>query len=586
MQKRKIAIIGVGPRGGYALERLIIALANENLLSRIHISLFEQTGDFGNGQVYGLHQNPSNWINITERVLDLKERELIETGEVRIVPFPSYKKWASRDFSSISKETPDTYPPRSQIGAFLSERFQSLIKPLIQEGMVSLYSEHVKEINWLDNNKLEVKTDQNFHREFDEILLTIGHQPTALSEQITAWEKLASDEHNLRLFKSPYPISNILSDQTLKESSKIGIRGFGLSMIDVSRAIAERFGEFLPLDETTKLCEYKTNLRIKNLLIPFSLDGLPPVPKPLNAKIDSWFQPSEKQLTTFEEQIGDRQIQKSAQNPQFLIEAFIPIASVIFMELPFTTRTNTINRGEVENTIERWLSDQNYEHPLILSHKLSAEKSMQRFVGMAVGEQPISLDFCIGQVWRHCQPSIYKALSFNACPNKVFAAIIELDESTKRYSYGPPVESIQQLLALSKLGILNLDFVNNPDTNPSHKGWHFTRGVKSISVNWMIDSVLDPPEIKRVQSSLVKQLLSNDLMQAIHDDLGIATDEKGYLVSGDIDRKIPIALLGRLAKGTIIGVDAILECFGARPQAWARQAAKNHKDWFDQKMNL
>lgn len=580
---RKIAIIGVGPRGGYAFERLILELTRKNNLTNIHISLFEQTGDFGNGQVYDLHQDATNWLNITERVLDLNGRESIETDLLTIKSFPSYKEWASKDYSKISKERPDTYPPRSKMGNFLSERLQSLLKPLVQSGITSLYQESVQEVKWLKNNKLVIHTDKVTHEGFDEILLTIGHQPTILSKQIKKWENFVSSEKNIHLFKSPYPISSFLQNKNLNELSTIGIRGFGLAMIDVARAIANKFGEFVTINDMSKICEFKAKQPIKNLLIPFSLDGLPPVPKPLNAGIDNWFAPSKKSLAAFKKQIGDKKVQKAAQSPQFLIDAFVTIASTIYNNLPNAIKT--FRTKEIENVIDLWLKNQTYEHQLLYSTKQSAEASMRDYVAMATGEKSFSLDFCVGQVWRHCQPSLYKTLSFNECSDKVFAEIIALDESTKRYSYGPPVESIQQLLALSKIGILNLDFVKNPDIKLTHDGWNFNKEKKSINANLMIDSVLDSPKIKAVQSTLVQHLLSDNIMQAVHNDLGIETDENGYLISDDIHKKIPIALLGRLAKGTIIGVDAILECFGERPEQWALQAAKHHENFLKKNSN-
>jgi hypothetical protein len=41
--------------------------------------------------------------------------------------------------------------------------------------------------------------------------------------------------------------------------------------------------------------------------------------------------------------------------------------------------------------------------------------------------------------------------------------LIALNQNTKRYSYGPPVESILQLIAMQEAGILLLDFVNDPE---------------------------------------------------------------------------------------------------------------------------
>ena len=70
-------------------------------------------------------------------------------------------------------------------------------------------------------------------------------------------------------------------------------------------------------------------------------------------------------------------------------------------------------------------------------------------------------------------------------------------------------------------------------------------------------------------------------IQVVQDDLGVATDENAYLISKNKNNTIPIALLGRLAKGTVIGVDAILECFGPRPRQWAKKSAANHTRWLN-----
>jgi len=578
---RKVGIIGIGPRGGYASERLILELTKQKSLSNIHLSLFESTGNFGNGQVYNLQQNSSNWINITERILELNRREAIETSTLRISSFPSYHEWIEKDFNTLPIDKIDTYPPRAYIGKYLSQRFQSLAQPLIDSNIVSLYNERVKEVIWLNNNKIQITTISNTYVEFDEILLTIGHQFTELSQQIKNWSEFVDGKTNINLFKAPYPVADYLYHENLSNKSVIGIRGFGLAMIDVVRAIAEKFGRFVIEDKQTQSCSFRMEEETINMLIPFSLDGLPPAPKPLNARVDKWFEPPEEAILNFEQQIRDKQIQEKAKNPHFLIAAFAPIATAIYSKLPNAINPLNTSKSAIEDLIIRWLEDQSYEHPVFTPSQQPARKSMEEFVEMAIGQGAISLNYCIGQVWRHCQPSIYKELSFNNCSDSVFAKIIALDESTKRYSYGPPVESIQQLLALIEAGVLNLDFVNDPILELTKEGWRFHLDSKSIIATIMIDSVLDAPQIKSVTSSIVKNMLVNDLIKVVHNNLGVETDECGYLISQNKNKKIPIALLGRLAKGTIIGVDAILECFGSRPRQWAKQAAKNHIDWLN-----
>lgn len=198
----------------------------------------------------------------------------------------------------------------------------------------------------------------------------------------------------------------------------------------------------------------------------------------------------------------------------------------------------------------------------MLPKDLSVLETLQAYVGMAVGKRAISLDYCIGQVWRHCQPSIYEELSYNVCSNNVAKEIVALDESTKRYSFGPPVESIQQLIALIKAGILNVDLVHNPDIKVTKKGWNLKKDELEHTIPIMVDSVLPSAKVDQVSSSLVKNLLTQNLIQPLDEELGIATTDKGYILSEN-DQELPMALLGRLAKGTVVGVDAILECLGS-----------------------
>ncbi|WP_341224850.1 FAD/NAD(P)-binding protein [uncultured Arcticibacterium sp.] len=574
MQTKVLGIIGMGPRGLYALESFIKAL---HTLVNVQILLFEETGNFGNGQVYDLNQAKSNWMNVSERVLTLEMRKAIKLDTIKIPSFPSFHDWLNEDYQKTSSEKPDYYPPRTKIGQYLSERFKSISMPLLEQRKISLLTEQAEDIEVKDNGQICIRTNKNCYNNVNEVLLTIGHQPTKLDKQMQEWEHFTSFNPTLKLFKTPYPIYDYLNHSQLNSKSKIGIRGFGLAMIDVARGIALKFGNFIIDDEKTRACHFKSSDVITGMLIPFSLDGLPPAPKPLNGIIDTWFKPSEEDLSEFEIKIGNKDSQRSAENTLFLIEAFASIAATIYHKLPDAYLTENLSLNQTEHLIKQWLLDQKTEHPALLSQKQPAVKMMRDFVDMATGKTAISLDYCIGQVWRFCQPSVYAQLSFNECSIKVFADIITLDESTKRYSYGPPVESIQQMIALAKAGVMNLELANNPAFELTSEGWHIELKENSQIANMMIDSVLDAPKIEAVNAPIVEKLLSKDFIEAIHDDLGIDTFENAYVKSANTNTNVPIALLGRLAKGTIIGVDAIAECFGERPKKWAKEAANRFK---------
>jgi hypothetical protein len=199
---------------------------------------------------------------------------------------------------------------------------------------------------------------------------------------------------------------------------------------------------------------------------------------------------------------------------------------------------------------------------------------------MAVGKEQISLDYCAGQVWRHCQPTMYKELSFINLEESVVAALIKRDERLKRYSYGPPTDSLQQLVALINQGTLVLDYVENPTITLTKNGWELKKDDKTTTTQVMVDTVLDSPRLKSVDSPIVNSLIYNSLIQPIHNELAIETHENGIVKLGDEKDQIPLAVLGRLAKGSLIGVDAILECFGVRSKFWAQGVTERMAEYY------
>lgn len=572
---RKLGLVGLGPRGHFAFDRFLFHLVKKGALDQIEILLFESTPHIGNGPVYETYQLSSNWINVPERNLDIPARK----GQVQtqvLPPFASYHEWAMQ-FDRNIKDI-DTYPSRAFVGQYLQERFHSLLQPLKDSGLVKLINKEVTRLQ-VSNGQLEVRTDSEVFQ-VDEVLLTLGHQPTVFSDQAKEWLEYAAHRKEIQFFHQTYPIRNYLDKITHSNSAKIGIRGFGLAMIDVCRAIVEKFGSFEPLDGSYPALEYTINGKRCPQIVPFSLDGLPLAPKPINKQVDDLFKPASDQINQLENTIGDSETQQSATSQDFLIGAISEIVSGVYVDLT-SPHEKDIDKEVIKNQTHTWLSDSGFESDLILSTKMPPRDIMQSFIKMACGQSPPSLDYCIGQVWRHCQPSIFDYLSFNACSMDVFTEIIELHERMKRYTYGPPLESTLQLLALIDAEILDLRFVNDPKISTTENGWELKKGNDSITVTTMIDSVLDPPAVKKVNSPLVQHLLNNDLIVPAHDELGIHIDKNGLILSPEKDQEITIALLGRLAKGTVIGVDSIRESFGKNTEAWAEAAASRHKEWLE-----
>ncbi|WP_179353824.1 FAD/NAD(P)-binding protein [Winogradskyella vidalii] len=563
---KQLAIIGMGPRGLYALEQLLLELSYTNY--RVKISVFDASDCGGSGNVWETTQPDSNWINITERALsDIKERPQIVYDNYTLQAFPSYHHWCQ--FNKSPNE-PDTFPPRNKVGKYLFERYNSIVQTFDNSTLMSFHKYKIEDLN-LKNNQLETVGHSQIWTS-DTVLLTIGHQPTELSKQLKQWQSHTTLHQSISLYTTAYPIDQL---NTIKNESaiNIGIRGFGLAMIDVMRYLTiNNYGNFKLINPATFETQYYKVKDQKLKLVPFSLDGLPLVPKPLNATIDQWYQPTASELEMFKSEI--EAVAQTASNPDsiaFLIQPMAKIIARVFLELKHKSVSHNLNLSELKTVILNWLNDNNYSHPLIQDYNIGTYKLIQNYIEMALGKRPISLDYCVGQVWRLCQPSLYKAFSHAKVNNDIIERVIALDERSKRYSYGPPIESMQQVLALVDAGILTLDFVSNPEINLVSEGWQFKNSKnQSITNPVMINSVLDAPKLLKVKAPLIKNLLQNDFIQPIHSKLGIETSPDGFVNTPKNKADVPIAVLGRLAKGSVIGVDAILECFGPRIEAWAK----------------
>ncbi|MGR3809328.1 FAD/NAD(P)-binding protein [Jiulongibacter sp. NS-SX5] len=570
---RTLAVIGCGPRGGFALEQFFQELILQGSIENTKILAFESTGLWGSGWVYYTKQSDANWININERNIDLPSRPLWQIRDQIIPKFPSYHQWAG--FENRNETDPDNYIKRSRLGEYLTQRFESFATPMCELGVLQLIDTEVKHLQFQSDNTLILNCQNGEVYKVNEALLTIGHQSTSLDKDLEKWhQELPEDQIDNKLILDPYPLENYLNSPSISTAQNIGIRGMGLAMIDVVRTIASLHGEFEIEDKSSQKMKFKSSKRNTKIL-PYSLDGLPPIPKPLNKAIDDNFLPNQKELDLFDKSISNKATQKKAKNSQFLLSAFAKLATRVFKNHPHQ-KQNSIAEQKLEVLIIQWLKEQKHDHPLFVPKSQPIIELLKLYAEMACGVQPSSLDYAIGQIWKHCQPTIYKALSYSLCSDEVIAEIIKIDESTKRYSFGPPVASIQQLIALVEAGFIDFSFANNPEVVLENYHWHISKEGKSRNVDVLINSVLDQPQIEKVNSPLVAELLNCELAKPVHDALGVSTSETAYLIN-QVENEIPnIALLGRLAKGTVVGVDAILECFGERPKQWAKEAARRH----------
>ncbi len=565
---KTIAIVGAGPRGLAALEALCLSLETQQTAVEIKILIFEPSDFPGAGQIWSPAQVETNLSNIHERHIaeGLQPRPEINFQHIKISAFPGYARWAN--YHLIKRKEPDYFPPRAKLGAYLHERFRTMSSSLQACNRLQLINETVVDLK-IAVSGCRLTTSGGTEYTVAEVLLCIGHQPVYDSKQLQRWETHALRQE-LQLYKDPYPVG-ALETEKITSDTVVALRGFGLSMIDQIRALSIGFGgNFIEIPGADRL-QYEVADTAPETLVAFSLDGLPPAPKPKNPEIDSWFEPSAEAMKTFKNQIIQANC-KAAQleDANFLVEAIGEMTASVYITLKQKARPTALTERELAQlTTELIQNPEDFEHGLHLSHDLPAVDALNALLDMACARALISLDYCLGQVWRFALDVLYHDFNDFDFSDAVMVDMVGYIEASKRYSYGPPIVSVQQLLALVDAGVLNLNFVENPKIELVPQGWKLSKNNRSVTAGVMVNSVIDPAQLLRVSSPLIEHLREAHQVNVVASKLGLHTLEDGRIISKGGNTHQPVALLGRLAKGSVIGVDDLIECFGKSAQKWA-----------------
>lgn len=571
-----IAIVGLGPRGVYALEALATVLNRASPDKPLTLKLFDDSGYPGCGPWYRPDQSPLNLLNIPCREVPLEARAA-SSGYVDIAAFPGYRQWQQEEPESDAYGY-DIFPARASIGRYLQSRFESWLEGWQAVHDAEFTSRAIVAVRRETSGLVLVDDHGDRHEHLSQVLLTIGHQPVERDPSLQRWFSHACDSESIALYEHPYPTETLISAEDIGADANVAIRGMGLSMIDVVKCLTEgRGGQFSPKDQHGLQLQYTRSSREPALLLPFSLDGLPMAPKPMNEAFDRVFAPTDAEKTTLE-----TMLEEACQSPTGevlktrVVESVATLAASVYQRLGDRRAESREPTSSLTALVTRWLQDETIEHAGLLSHGLSSQTALRYFIDMASDRAPISADFCVGQVWRHCQPQFYRTLTHAGAEAALLVPFIELDQRMKRYAFGPPVGSVARLLALCDAGLVRFMVSDDPDIELCDNGWTLTEDEQSVTVPVMVNTVLDSPSVQTVTSSLVASLHDQKVLVPVDSALGAQTDRVGRVVSSHpitMDRKL--SLIGRLAIGSVVEADALIECFGPELDVWAESVVKD-----------
>ncbi len=556
-------------RGLYALECFVGTLSRKRNYQQPQIAIFEENKDLGTGTAWRLNQPDGNWNNISDRNLqNLGGREEIILGHFNIPAFPSFLEWAREKYDHEVDETKDYYFKRRQLGKYLNERATGLIDKLERNGWLQI---HHRRITGIDKENADYKLkDGSQSYQTHNVLLALGHLETRTTDQGAKLIKHAAATESVF-------IDNIYSTESyehLKSASSVAIKGMGLSMIDVVRMCIDADGTKFSRKDDGIFLDFKASYPDGKTIAPYSLDGLPPIPKPVGKIVDDLFDPPENAKEDFQEEVKTL-IESGDGVVSSLIEKVALIAVDCFRNLENRLEPLDYSETKLCSLVAEWYGDPKTTSAFFISSEIPTLDYMRTYALMAYNEGEISLDYVAGQTWRKLQPLMYELFTHAAVSPATMEELIQIDEQLKPYTYGPPVESILQLIAFAEDGVLNLDFANDPDIDLVDSGFELKKGETSRVFQTLAESILADPVFLEVDDSLFKEMREKKLAEPVTPYLGIRTDDSSsHIVMG---KKINgLYSIGRNTKGSVLGTDAILESFGSTVMKWAENFTERY----------
>lgn len=530
--------MGGGPRGLAALDALARHHAYGGL--PVRATLFEPAPSPGAGPNYDPAQAPLNLLNIPLRDIRLAGAAGIGT----------FRDWASRQRPMPDE---DMFPPRAMMGAYLHARFEALRRSLAGVLELCVVAREVVSCRPDTAGWLLGMADGKEEGPFDEVVLCVGHQPVEDGE-IERWRRHASETG--AVLADAYPSETLLAAADWGGRT-VAIRGFGLAMIDVTRVLTEGLGgRFEAAGPQDGKLLYRPSGREPAMLVPFSLDGMPPAPKPASGTVDERFMVDDEERAAFRDAVE----QVVHRDETGLETLFGVLASIAGKRLP---------RGG-KARVRKWLDAGAGDDPEVADDERPAE-AMARYLAMAHGEAPASVGYTTGQVWRHLQNDLRQAYNPHSKSAACAQALIDFDEGLKRFSYGPPAEATARLLALVEAGRLSLHRVADPDIACVGEGWRVAEDGGADVASAMVDSVLAGPRLAKVSAPLVAGLRKDGLLVAMSDKLGARVSPAGQALDANGRPVEGLSVLGRLASGAVIASDSLHDCFGEAVERWAKR---------------
>jgi uncharacterized NAD(P)/FAD-binding protein YdhS len=545
----RVAIVGQGPKGTFALERLLDHSTALEASEAVVVDLFEPHHAPGAGPVYDPAQPEYLRMNFPAARIDM----WVDSSEVvpasQRLPFTA---WAREMGQRVEQ---DSYPSRALVGRYLSDGHEAIRRHSPSHIEVQLRCARVDSVDRAGASWVVWAGGRR--RDYDEVLIATGHETRSADSLEASWN------HAVPLVASVFPASG-LSSGVIKPGSTLAVRGFGLSFIDAVLALTEgRGGSFEQTEHPYRL-RYLPSSDEPARILPFSRTGRPMLPKP-SAGIGVPGEEMARIAAT-----GRARVLGLSAGFSFtddLLGAIADTAAQAFM----LTRTDASERGGLSAASRR-----------VRGLLEGASRGVEQIVGidpveeiengLAVGAglRAPDLQWAVGGSWRALYPALVERLGGHGLRDDDWPSFHSLARQVERLAFGPAPLNAAKLLALIAAGRVVLrHVVGGRLTSADGRTW-LASDSGTCEVDLVLDAVLPNPGAEG-NGGLLGQLVEDGYARVAPGRRGLEVRPDGGCIGGDGTHSRGLSAVGRPTEDWVIGNDTLDRSLHSLADRWAER---------------
>ncbi len=503
-----IGVVGAGPKGTYALDRLATGLVRQRPDVAIEVHVFEPHRDLGAGPVYDVAQPHYLRLNYANREVDMWNDG---AG-------PSLVQWLESHHPHLA--SPHDSAPRAIVGEYLRNGFERVMSRLGEHAAILFHRTAATRVQ-REHGTWVITTVDDEPVTVDSVLITTGHG--SRSSRVTGLE--GSD-----FIDSVYPVADSGLDQ-IAAGSRVAVRGLGLTAIDAALALTEgRGGRFDPSD--SPIPTYRPSGHEPSVIAAYSRTGITMTPKPSYVRATYAAYDSERARRRCSDVLRD------ATDPVTALSAFLADASARLV--PDENRTS--------------ISDPRHA----VSHA----------VHVAYGTAPRTHDDALAAAWRSVYPSIVDAVLAHRF-DRHWDQFATLTRQMERIAFGPPAANAARFAALVEAGVVDLGVASDPRVTRTTTGFTLETATATRCVDVLVNAVIAAPGVGREPAPLFAGLLDDGHVRRTAHGEGIAVDRNSRAIGANGRRSPGLAVIGRMTDGATLGNDTLSRTLHDFPDRWA-----------------